>query len=134
MITETAHAEEVQDNQCRLTMCPFIEPEVKPALPVEIDIKTYAQQLVQETFGDGQWDSFNAIVNKESGHWKVIGDHPGASSAYGLFGFLNSTWSTVGCVKTQDQYEQVRCGIKYIEQRYGTPNKAWQFHRANNWY
>jgi len=56
------------------------------------------------------------------------------SSAYGLYGFLNSTWSTVGCVKTSDPVEQERCALLYIEQRYGSIAEAYNFHLRNNYY
>ena len=56
------------------------------------------------------------------------------SSAYGLYGFLNSTWSTVGCVKTSDPVEQERCALLYIEQRYGSIAGAYHFHLRNNYY
>jgi len=56
------------------------------------------------------------------------------SSAFGLFGFLNSTWSTVGCTKTIDPVEQERCALLYIEQRYGSIEGAYLFHLRNNYY
>jgi len=56
------------------------------------------------------------------------------SSAFGLYGFLNSTWATVGCVKTSDPVEQERCALLYIEQRYGSIAGAYHFHRQHNWY
>jgi len=56
------------------------------------------------------------------------------SSAYGLYGFLNSTWGTVGCVKTSDPVEQERCALLYIEQRYGSMAGAYNFHLEHNWY
>ena len=69
---------------------------------------------------------------------KESGGNPNAqnptSSAFGLFGFLNSTWSTVGCVKTSDPVEQERCALLYIEQRYGSIAGAYHFHLEHNWY
>ena len=56
------------------------------------------------------------------------------SSAYGLYGFLDSTWDTVGCTKTSDPVEQERCAKLYIKQRYGTLREAYLFHKENNWY
>lgn len=56
------------------------------------------------------------------------------SSAYGLYGFLDSTWATVGCVKTSDPIEQERCAILYMEQRYGGIEGAYRFHVQNGWY
>ncbi len=56
------------------------------------------------------------------------------SSAYGLYGFLDSTWKTVGCVKTSNPIEQERCAILYMEQRYGGIEGAYYFHLKNNYY
>jgi len=56
------------------------------------------------------------------------------SSAFGLYGFLNSTWATVGCIKTSDPVEQERCALLYIEQRYGSIAGAYNFHLKHNYY
>lgn len=81
------------------------------------------------------------------------------STAYGLFQFLDSTWSTVGIPKSRCvpgalyegkstvmiegigrmpywQYWQCVAGLKYIKQRYKSPSKAWQFWKKQSphWY
>ena len=56
------------------------------------------------------------------------------STAFGRFQFLDSTWASVGCVKTSDPVEQERCAIKYMEQRYGSIEGAYQHHLRHNWY
>jgi len=105
----------------------------------ETPLKTYAKSLVIEQWGIQEWESFEKIINKESSwthnteHYPMINGKR-LSSATGLAGFLNATWDDVGCVKTYDKREQVRCGIKYVEQRYGSPQVAWNFHLANNYY
>ena len=100
-------------------------------------IKVYAKEKVEEKWGVGQWEAFNTIIKRESANWTVLKEHypeTKKSSAYGLGGFLNSTWKDVGCVKTSDPYIQIDCTMKYISQRYGTPSKAKTFHDKNNWY
>lgn len=79
-----------------------------------------------------EWYYFDKIITKES-HWKSDAQNP-HSTAYGLAQFLNSTWKSVGCVKTSDPYTQIDCAILYIDQRYGSAEKAWQFHTINNFY
>jgi hypothetical protein len=37
-------------------------------------------------------------------------------------------------LKTANKYEQVDWGIAYIENRYGTPCKAWDFFQKNNYH
>lgn len=121
---------------------PSVEPEKPP-------IREYAENLVLDTFGGG-WDEFEAIIVRESNNWTVFTAHyPSGyarikqkdgtyklvkSSAFGLAGFLNSTWQTVGCEKTDDPYTQIDCAVVYIQDRYGTPQKAWQHHKLRNWY
>ena len=110
----------------------------KTAPPSPLDTlpeyKHYAYRQIESKWGASEWVAFDNIVRKESG-WRVTGDHnPALSTAHGLGGFLNATWSTVGCVKTQDEDIQIDCMIKYIEQRYSTPRKALGFHVAHNYY
>ena len=95
-------------------------------------IKVYAFEQVLEKWGSEEWDAFDKVIAKESS-WKSEAQNP-TSTAYGLGQLLNSTWGSVGCVKTSDPYVQIDCTIKYIEQRYETPKKALKFHYSNNWY
>lgn len=83
-------------------------------------------------WGSGrQWDSLSKLINKESS-WNPNAQNP-RSTAYGLYQFLNGTWAGYG-TKTSDPTGQSVAGLKYIQDRYGTPEKAWQFHKRNNWY
>lgn len=101
---------------------------IKPELP---PIREYAEKMVYQEFG-GQWLEFEQIINRES-RWDNEAQNP-KSTAYGIGQFLNSTWKTVGCVKTSNPYVQIDCMIKYVKQRYETPYKALKFHLANNHY
>ena len=98
-------------------------------------IKQYAEIKITNKWDNSEWKYFNKIISKESANWTVTGNHNlSLSSAFGLGGFLNATWKSVGCVKSEIKSVQVDCTIEYIEQRYGTPKKAWDFHIINNWY
>jgi hypothetical protein len=57
-----------------------------------------------------------------------------SSSAYGLFQFLNSTWAGVGGHKTSDPYLQCVYGLRYVKNRYRSPDGAWAFWRTHHWY
>ena len=84
-------------------------------------------------WGTGRhWDSLSQLIHKESS-WNPNAQNK-TSSAYGLFQFLNSTWAGVGGRKTSDPALQAQFGLKYIQQRYGDPEKALGFHKKNNWY
>ena len=81
-----------------------------------------------------EWQYFEKVIEKES-QWVHYQEHrPELSSAYGLGGFLNATWGLVGCEKTDDRMEQLRCTALYIERVYKTPTEAYRFHVKNNWY
>jgi len=96
-------------------------------------IKATAQQMAaQRGWTGAEWAALDWIVGKESG-WNPAAQNP-TSTAFGLFQFLNSTWSSVGATKTSDPTAQIAAGLQYIAQRYGTPSAAWAFHQRNNWY
>jgi hypothetical protein len=50
------------------------------------------------------------------------------STAFGLWQFLDSTWKYYGIEKTTDPLLQTIAAVRYIEDRYGTPRKALEFH------
>lgn len=84
-------------------------------------------------WGSGsQWEAFNSIVMAESG-WNNQAQNP-TSTAYGIGQFLDTTWSTVGISKTSDPTTQINGMLRYIKERYGSPEAAWSFHLANGWY
>lgn len=58
------------------------------------------------------------------------------STAKGLFQFLDGTRKNYGGNKVDwsDPYQQSLAGLKYIKDRYGTPEKALQFWDKNKWY
>lgn len=55
------------------------------------------------------------------------------STAYGIGQFLNSTWAGVGCVKTSDPIEQLRCMDRYVV-RHGGWDGALQHSYNKGWY
>lgn len=79
-----------------------------------------------------QWGALDWLVNRESS-WNPLAQNP-ASTAFGLFQFLDSTWRTVGFTKSADPNVQAAAGLKYIAMRYGTPLAAKAFHQSNGWY
>ena len=92
-------------------------------------------QSIAEQYGWGtgeQWEALSWIIFKESS-WNNNAQNK-TSTAYGLFQFLDKTWSGYKCTKTSDIEIQVKCGIKYIQARYKTPTGAKAHHIINNWY
>lgn len=96
------------------------------------DIKTYALEQVKKEWGEKQWSYFDALIKRES-NWNSEVKNP-KSSAYGYGQFLDSTWKTVGCIKTIDQYEQIDCTISYVKARYENPQKTIAFWDKKHWY
>lgn len=96
------------------------------------ELQVYAREQVIEKWGASAWDAFHFIISKESG-WNPNAQNP-HSTAYGLGQFLDGTWRGVGCVKTSDPYVQIRCTIKYIENRYKTPENALAYWLSNRSY
>lgn len=79
-----------------------------------------------------QFACLDTMWMHESG-WNPNAQNP-SSTAYGIPQFLDSTWATVGAVKTSDPYKQIDAGLIYIQNSYQTPCGAWSFWQANNWY
>lgn len=90
--------------------------------------------LLQMGWPDSEWSSLDKLVEQESG-WQPTAKNP-SSTAYGLFQFLDSTWATVGAVRTPDPTQQIVAGLAYIRQRYGRPSSAWAFwqRQSPHWY
>jgi len=96
-------------------------------------LQQYAFNKLKEMgMGDREMGSLITLWNKESG-WNPKADNP-TSTAYGIAQFLNGTWAGTGYKKTSDPYQQIDAGLRYINQRYGSPSQALQFHLKNNWY
>lgn len=111
-------------------------PQIK-TMPVNVDlgmIKQYTKEVAARDYGwTGEyWLALDYIIDAES-DYKPYAQNP-RSTAYGIYQFLDSTWTSYGCVKTSDYKEQTRCGLLRIKKRYGSPIEAKKFHLKNNWY
>lgn len=78
-----------------------------------------------------QWTALDRLWTRESG-WNNTAQNP-TSTAYGIAQFLDSTWTGYG-PKTSDPTMQIRYGLAYIANRYGTPAAAWAHETAQGWY
>ena len=109
-------------------------PEIPPREYPEglEEYKYYAYDLVVDAWGESQWGYFDDLIYRESS-WRSTAQNP-SSTAFGLAQFLDSTWALVDCEKTTEPDEQIRCGVEYVKEVYGTPRKAIIHHNENNWY
>jgi hypothetical protein len=84
-------------------------------------------------FGDDQFECLDSLYESESG-WRWNADNP-TSSAYGIPQALpGSKMSSAGADWESNPVTQIRWGLGYIADRYGTPCSAWGFKQGNNWY
>ncbi|MFM9447260.1 transglycosylase SLT domain-containing protein [Streptomyces acidiscabies] len=93
------------------------------------DIQSMARQMV----AGGQWQCFSNIVDHESSwNYRAVN---ASSGAYGLFQALpGSKMSSVGSDWQTNPATQIKWGLNYMNERYGSPCDAWSFWQANNWY
>ena len=96
------------------------------------DIKIYARCLVSEKWNESEWSAFDYIIEMES-NWDSTAQNP-HSTAFGLGQFLDATWETVGFEKTDNPRKQILATVKYIDQRYGSPQEAQNYWKRNKHY
>ncbi|MBT2489165.1 transglycosylase SLT domain-containing protein [Streptomyces sp. ISL-96] len=93
------------------------------------EVQAMARQMVP---GD-QFQCFSNIVNHES-TWNYQASNP-SSGAYGLMQALpGSKMSSAGADWQTNPATQIKWGLNYMDERYGSPCGAWSFWQANNWY
>ncbi|MCK1795963.1 lytic transglycosylase domain-containing protein [Streptomyces sp. XM4193] len=93
------------------------------------EVKAMAQQIV----GGGQFQCFSNIVQRES-TWNYQASNP-SSGAYGLVQALPGTkMASAGADWRTNPATQIKWGVNYMNDRYGSPCGAWEFWQANHWY
>ena len=66
--------------------------------------------------------------------WNPRADNP-TSSAYGIPQALpGSRMASEGADWKTNPATQIKWGLKYVAERYGTPCSAWSFKAAHGWY
>lgn len=98
------------------------------------DPRTIAQALLAEFgFSADQFGCLDSLWSSESG-WRVNADNP-SSSAYGIPQALpGSKMSSFGADWATNPVTQIRWGLDYIADRYGSPCSAWSFKQGRGWY
>ncbi|HSF37906.1 MAG TPA: lytic transglycosylase domain-containing protein [Nocardioides sp.] len=82
-------------------------------------------------FSSDQFSCLDSLYVSES-DWRVDADNP-TSSAYGIPQALTQLHDLPADYMTSAE-SQIRWGLEYIQDTYGTPCSAWSFKQANNWY
>ena len=82
-------------------------------------------------FSSDQFSCLDSLYVSES-NWRVDADNP-TSSAYGIPQALTQLHDLPADYMTSAE-SQIRWGLEYIQDTYGTPCNAWEFKQGNNWY
>jgi hypothetical protein len=89
--------------------------------------------LAEFGFSEDQFGCLDSLYMSESG-WRVDADNP-SSSAYGIPQALpGSKMASAGPDWATNPVTQIRWGLGYIQDRYGSPCGAWAFKQGHNWY
>jgi len=98
------------------------------------DPKDIARALLSEFgFSSDQFSCLDSLWSRESG-WRVNADNP-SSSAYGIPQALpGSKMSSAGADWATNPATQIRWGLGYIQDRYGSPCGAWGHSQGHGWY
>lgn len=84
-------------------------------------------------YSSDQFGCLDSLWTKES-NWTVNADNP-SSSAYGIPQALpGSKMSTAGADWATNPVTQIRWGLGYIQDRYGSPCSAWGHSQSVGWY
>ena len=98
----------------------------------QADPRDIGQALLPEYgFSADQFPCLDSLYVSES-DWRVDADNP-TSSAYGIPQALTSMHDLPADYYTSAE-AQIRWGLEYIQDSYGSPCSAWEFKQANNWY
>ncbi len=82
-------------------------------------------------FSSDQFSCLDSLYMSESG-WRVDADNP-SSSAYGIPQALTQLHELPADYMTSAE-SQIRWGLEYIQDTYGTPCSAWSFKAGHGWY
>ncbi|MCX5195622.1 transglycosylase SLT domain-containing protein [Streptomyces sp. NBC_00249] len=101
-----------------------------PAQAAPASAKAIAQQMIKDP---AQFAAFNKIVSHESG-WDYTATNS-SSGAYGLVQALPaSKMASAGSDWKTNPATQIKWGLDYMNERYGSPVGAWNFWQNNHWY
>lgn len=98
-----------------------------------------ARAIARRMLGRFHWSSrrqfryLNWLWNRESG-WNVYAENP-YSAAYGIPQAVpGSKMGTAGPNWRSNARTQIRWGLRYIRDRYGSPRRAWAHEVGSGWY
>ncbi|BAU82888.1 hypothetical protein SLA_1950 [Streptomyces laurentii] len=91
------------------------------------------QEIARQIVPSNQYASFSKIVEHESG-W----NHHATNSSSGAYGLVQalpaSKMASAGSDWKTNPATQIKWGLNYMNERYGSPNGAWNFWQSHGWY
>ncbi len=91
------------------------------------------QAMARQMMASDQFQCFSNIVDHES-TWNYKATNA-SSGAYGLVQALpGSKMASAGADWQTNPATQIKWGLNYMNERYGSPCGAWSFWQANSWY
>ncbi|MFC8039633.1 hypothetical protein ACFUOZ_09790 [Paenarthrobacter sp. NPDC057355] len=114
------------------------EAAAAAAAPKAVDDPAAAKAYAASILGNYGWSAaemtaLNTLWEKES-NWRTTATNA-SSGAYGIVQSLPAGKMASAGADWQTNYQtQIKWGLNYIKERYGSPSAALAFHLANNWY
>ncbi|BCW61799.1 hypothetical protein [Arthrobacter sp. StoSoilB22] len=114
------------------------EAAAAAAAPKAVDDPAAAKAYAASILGNYGWSAaemtaLNTLWEKES-NWRTTATNA-SSGAYGIVQSLPAGKMASAGADWQTNYQtQIKWGLNYIKERYGSPSAALGFHLANNWY
>ena len=97
------------------------------------DPRNIARAVLPEfDFSESEFSCLDALYVSES-DWDMNADNP-TSSAYGIPQALTGGTHDLPADYMTNPVSQIRWGLEYIQDSYGTPCSAWNFKQSHNWY
>jgi hypothetical protein len=97
------------------------------------DPRAIARTLLPEYgFSGSEFSCLDALYVSES-DWDMHADNP-TSSAYGIPQALTGGTHDLPAYYMTNPVSQIRWGLQYIKESYGTPCAAWEFKQSHDWY
>ncbi|UUN26641.1 transglycosylase SLT domain-containing protein [Streptomyces sp. FIT100] len=91
------------------------------------------QEIAKQMMPAAQFQCFDKIVTHES-NWNYKATNA-SSGAYGLVQALpGGKMASAGADWKTNPKTQIKWGLDYMNERYGSPCAAWSFWQANHWY
>ena len=98
-------------------------------------VKQYARALAADKYGwgDNQFAALDKLWTRES-NWNYKAENS-SSGAYGIPQSLpGNKMASAGADWRTNPQTQIKWGLNYIKERYGSPIAAWNHSEATGWY